>query len=63
MIHANGERYEGEWKDNKRHGKGVYYWPDGREEVGQYVNGNEEGIHIFKTAQGQKFKNKYESGK
>ena len=23
------EKYEGEWKDGKRHGKGIYTSPDG----------------------------------
>ena len=25
MYYADGNRYEGEWKDNKAHGKGVVY--------------------------------------
>ena len=29
MRYANGDVYEGEWKDNKMHGKGVYRRADG----------------------------------
>ena len=25
LYYPDGERYEGEWKDDKKHGKGVYY--------------------------------------
>jgi hypothetical protein len=26
---ANGEKYTGQWKDDKKHGKGIMYNPDG----------------------------------
>jgi hypothetical protein len=29
-IHANGEKYEGEWKENKKSGKGLVIYKDGR---------------------------------
>ena len=29
MIYANGSKYNGEWKDNKRNGKGIYTRADG----------------------------------
>lgn len=28
-IYLNGKKYEGEFKDGKRNGQGVYTWPDG----------------------------------
>jgi len=26
----DGRKYEGEYKNDKKHGFGVFYWPDGR---------------------------------
>ena len=30
INYDNGDKYVGEYKDGKRHGKGTYYWADGR---------------------------------
>jgi hypothetical protein len=27
---SDGRKYEGEYKDDKKHGYGVFDWPDGR---------------------------------
>jgi hypothetical protein len=27
-IHANGDKYDGEWKDNKMHGKGIFTYDE-----------------------------------
>ena len=35
---ANGNKYIGEWKDDKRHGQGTYTWANGVEESGYYMN-------------------------
>tara|TARA_Y100001970_G_C13959106_1_gene712235 strand:+ start:518 stop:883 length:366 start_codon:yes stop_codon:yes gene_type:complete len=34
----NGDKYSGEWKDDKEHGKGTYTWADGFEERGYFMN-------------------------
>jgi len=28
-YYANGNRYDGDWKDDKKNGKGIYYFADG----------------------------------
>ena len=41
---SNGEKYIGEWKDNKGpHGKGTYIFKDGGKQVGTFKNGLLEG--------------------
>ncbi len=44
---ASGSRYEGQWKDGKKHGNGIYYWKSGNHKEGQYINGKEEGEHYY----------------
>ena len=39
LYYANGDRYDGEWKDNDIHGKGVYYFKDGDFKDGKWENG------------------------
>ena len=36
---ADGDKYVGEWKDDKRHGQGTYTFADGTIERGYYMNG------------------------
>ena len=38
MTHFDGTIYEGDYKDDTRHGKGKYTWPDGRFYEGDWVN-------------------------
>ena len=35
--------YEGEWSNNKRHGKGVYKYPDGNTYEGDWEHGKKQG--------------------
>jgi hypothetical protein len=37
---ADGDRYDGEWKNDKREGKGVYTFSDGHPVLQNYKNGN-----------------------
>jgi len=36
LIHADGDVYEGEWKDDKAHRKGVYTHMDGAKYDGDW---------------------------
>lgn len=38
MIHFDGEAYHGEWRDDKAHGYGVYYYKDGSTYEGQWAD-------------------------
>ena len=41
MEYADGDRYEGEWKDEKKHGYGKYTYADGRVREGMWHEGKE----------------------
>ena len=40
---GRGNRYEGEFRDGNRWGKGITYFTDGRRYEGEYVNGRKWG--------------------
>ena len=43
MTYANGSVYEGEWKNGKKHGKGVKINEDGTKYDGDYKNDKPHG--------------------
>jgi hypothetical protein len=43
----NGNRYEGEWQNGKRHGHGRYRMKDGREYVGDWAVNKRQGLGLF----------------
>ena len=43
----NGNRYEGEFKNNKREGKGIMYYSNGDREFGNYKNDKPKGKHAI----------------
>ena len=45
MYFNNGDRYEGDFKNNKREGKGIMYYNNGDREMGDYLNDKPIGIH------------------
>ncbi|WP_350285853.1 hypothetical protein [uncultured Croceitalea sp.] len=50
-----GSRYEGEWLDNQRHGKGSFYWPDGEHYEGAYENDKRNGLGTYYWPNGEKY--------
>ena len=43
MYMANGSKYQGDWKNNKEEGYGIYTWPDGSRYEGDWKNGKQDG--------------------
>src|SRR6516225_8483883 len=62
----DGRKYVGEYRDNKRNGKGTYTWPDGKY-VGEYRDGKENGRGTLTLPDGRKyvgeFRDSLENGK
>ena len=53
MYYNDGGRYEGDYKNGKREGKGIYYYNNGDREMGDYLQGKEIGKHVTLTAEGK----------
>jgi len=43
MHYANGDKYEGEWKDGNLHGKGIYYYKSGDKYDGEWADNKRNG--------------------
>lgn len=46
-IYADGVRYDGEYKNDRKEGYGVYYWPDGRKYDGWWHKGKQHGVGAY----------------
>ena len=51
---ANGQKYDGYWKDGKRHGRGVHTWASGQKYDGEWKDGKEHGRGVFTWPDGSK---------
>ena len=43
MRYENGDRYDGQWKDDLFNGDGEYQWSDGRKYKGEFRDGKHNG--------------------
>lgn len=55
----DGTKYEGEWLNNLRHGKGVETWTDGAVYKGDYAEGKKVGNGLFKWADGSSYEGEF----
>ena len=53
--------YEGEFKDDKREGKGVYIWKDGEKYEGEWKNDKREGKGILHYNEGDRYEGEYKN--
>ena len=54
-------RYEGMWKQNRMHGRGVYLWKDGKKYDGEWMNGMRSGSGITIMPNGEKHDGNYKN--
>ena len=52
-YYKNGDRYDGDWKGDKKQGKGVYYYRNGDRRMGNYLNDKPIGKHVLLTKDGE----------
>ena len=62
MTYDNG-KYEGDFKDNKRGGKGVYYFADGDKYDGDWKDDKKDGKGVFYFADGDKYEGYWKDDK
>jgi hypothetical protein len=62
MIYKNKARYEGQWKNNRMHGNGVYVWEDGREYEGTWQEGFKSGEGTETHLTGERYEGQWCEG-
>lgn len=55
--------YEGEYREDLKHGQGKYVWPDGRTYHGGWKEGQRAGQAVYTNAQGQSRKGIWKNDK
>jgi hypothetical protein len=62
---AGGEKYVGEWKDNKKHGQGTLTFAGGDKYVGEFKDGqrNGQGTYTRNFANGEKYVGEWKDNK
>ena len=68
MTYPNGDIYEGEWKDNKSHGQGTFFYladnkNKGDKYVGEYKDDKKSGYGTYSYADGDKYVGEWKDGK
>ena len=58
-----GDKYVGEWKDDKSHGQGTYTYANGDKYVGKYQDGKRHGQGTYTFASGNQYVGEYQDGK
>jgi hypothetical protein len=62
-TYPDGSKYEGEWQNNKRHGRGIWTRPDGMQFDGEWVNDKPDGQGTLSLPNGQKRIGLWKEGK
>ena len=60
---SNGDKYVGEFKDDKFHGKGTYTFANGNKYVGEWKNDKKHGKGTYTFADGRKYIGEWKNGK
>ena len=63
LAFSSGNKYVGEFKDNKRNGKGTFTFASGNKYVGEFKNGKYSGQGTYTYEDGEKYVGEYMSGK
>jgi hypothetical protein len=68
-VYEEGSKYDGEWKDDKKHGKGVYVYEEGSKYDGEWKDDKKhgKGVMVYKgvtsNSSGQKYDGEFQDGK
>jgi hypothetical protein len=61
-TYAGGDKYEGEWKNNYRHGQGTYTYANGENYVGDWNTGEKNGQGVFTWSTGNNLVGEWKNG-
>ena len=59
MVYSNGDRYNGEWKNDTMNGIGVYQYANGDRYEGGWKDGLMDGEGIITFSDGSTYKSKW----
>ena len=67
MTSPDGNSYDGDWKDGKKHGKGVFTFGEGSQWKGDkydgdYVDDKKTGKGVYTFADGRKYRSEWQNG-
>ena len=62
-VYESGDKYIGEWFNNKKNGQGTYTWVNGNKYVGQWVGNDYNGQGSMFFTNGNKYQGQFMSGK
>jgi hypothetical protein len=60
---ANGDRFEGSWKDDRKEGHGAYTAADGRTYVGEFKNDRFDGVGVMTDGKGDRYEGAWKAGR
>jgi len=49
----DGREYNGQWKYDKKNGRGIYKWPDGSNYDGKWIDDKREGKGVYYDGAGK----------
>jgi ribosomal protein L29 len=62
-VYSDGSKYEGAWKDGKRHGNGTWTRPDGLKYDGEWTDDKPNGLGTLTYPDGKKRMGEWKNGK
>lgn len=63
ILYPNGDRYEGQWLNGKKHGQGTMTYANGNVYTGQYENGLKHGKGTFTYTNQDVYEGEFQQGK
>lgn len=61
-VWHNGDRYNGDWSEGKRHGNGALKYANGRSYVGGFAHSRRSGYGVFIWEDGHKYSGMWANG-